>query len=234
MIGGLPAYSLLVGLGLLAGIGYIIWQNRTGKPGPQHQSPALTIVSAALVFGLLGAKLPTLLTRPTLRELLINKSIVGGLLGGMIGVYLVKRIWHIQARMGNVIAPAAALGIAIGRLGCFCNGCCAGIAWTWGFDFGDGIIRLPTQLFESAFHLGAFAALHLLRRRVSQPGILFKAYVLVYFAFRFLLEFIRVNPVIWLGLTMYQLLSLGGIAWMSLLLLRSRRKLRTVSPATSS
>lgn len=246
---GLSTYSLLVGLGLLAGVLYIIGQRRrqtasltagapslpTGdqpedrasdtsvSPTARPLDPTLVVISAALIFGLLGAKVPTLLQNPTWAGLLVNKSVVGGLLGGMAGVYLVKRWLKIKVRLGNVIAPAAALGLGIGRIGCFFNGCCAGIAWPWGVDFGDGVLRLPTQLFEAAFQVTAFCLLHVWNKRATRPGLLFKVYVLAYFAFRFLIEFIRINPDYWLGLTLYQLLSLAGILWMGLLLRRQYR-----------
>jgi phosphatidylglycerol:prolipoprotein diacylglycerol transferase len=249
-VAGFSTYSLFVGLGLAAGVLYLIWQNRRRKnallrgAGLAQDSghaqdadnaqlaghalrvsvdPALIIVCAALIGGTLGAKVPTLLQGPTWQTLLINKSVVGGLLGGMASVMLVKRLLHIKLRMGNAIAPAAALGIGIGRFGCFFNGCCAGIPWIWGVDFGDGITRLPTQLFEAAFQFIAFAILHHEQKKDHAPGLLFKLYVIAYFIFRFLIEFIRVNPVYWQGMTLYQLLSLTGIAWMGLLLFRQQR-----------
>lgn len=195
----------------------------SGPAADQPVPPALIIVAAALIGGTIGAKIPILLTYTSLADLLVGKSIVGGLLGGMAGVLLIKRLLHIRLRLGNDIAPAAALGLAIGRLGCFFNGCCYGVPAAWGVDFGDGQLRLPAQLFEAGFHLAAFLLLHRLRTRVRIPGILFKFYVAVYFLFRFLIEFIRVNPVYWLGLTIYQLLSLAGIVWMALMLIRQLR-----------
>ena len=237
---GFPTYSLCVGAGLAAGLLYLLWARRTlhrpGEPGDQAipldgsqlssakpVDPALIIVVSALVAGTIGSKIPTLLTNPTLVALLTEKSVVGGLLGGMAGVLVVKRLLKIRMRLGNAIAPAAALGLAIGRLGCFFNGCCVGIPASWGVDFGDGLLRLPTQLFEVAFQLSAFTVLHLARTRVRTPGILFKLYVIAYFLFRFFVEFIRVNPIVWNGLTLYQLLCLAGIIWMVFLMSRTQR-----------
>lgn len=237
---GVPTYSLCVGLGLAAGLLYLLWarrhQHSAGDPGDQaipfdgsqpssarSVDPALIIVVSALVAGTIGSKIPTLLTNPTLVALLTEKSVVGGMLGGMAGVLVIKRLLKIRMRLGNAIAPAAALGLAIGRLGCFFNGCCVGIPASWGVDFGDGLLRLPTQLFEVAFQLSAFAVLHIARTRVRTPGILFKLYVIAYFLFRFLLEFIRVNPIVWNGLTLYQLLCLAGIVWTVILMSRTQR-----------
>ena len=77
----------------------------------------------------------------------------------------------------------------------------------WGVDFGDGLLRYPTQLFEMVFLLIAFAILHYAKKRVKTPGILFKLFLISYFIFRFLIEFIRVNPTIYAGLSIYQILS---------------------------
>jgi phosphatidylglycerol---prolipoprotein diacylglyceryl transferase len=148
---------------------------------------------------------------------------VGGFLGGMLGVLLIKKIFKIKLRMGNLIAPAAALGMAIGRIGCFLNGCCYGNKASWGFDFGDGALRLPTQLFEAAFHAAAFCILHYYRDRVKTPGILFKIYVCAYFVFRFFLEMLRSNPQIWLGMSVYQAFSLAGILYLSVRMWRDLR-----------
>ncbi len=239
---GIPTYSLLVGLGILLGGLYLV-RSRQNKMKPSELSngsstaesdgsirpvpsgqvdPVWLIIAAALVFGTLGSKIPTLLSKPTLQDMIINKSIVGGLLGGLLGVIIVKRLFKIKLKLGNQIAPAAALGLGIGRLGCFFNGCCYGIPAKWGIDFGDGQLRLPTQLMESAFHFTAFFLLHHFRNKVRTPGILFKIYAGSYFIFRFFIEFIRANPIYWQGLTLYQLLCLAGTVWMALLLLRQK------------
>lgn len=210
---GVHSYSLMVGLGVIIGI---IYYFADAKGRGAKDEKAIIIVFAALFFGTLGAKLPLLImnykfinTRPDLW--LEGKTIVGGFIGGMLGVILIKKICKIQLKMGNVIAPAAALGMCIGRLGCFFNGCCYGKPASWGVDFGDGLLRLPTQLFESAFHLIAFIILLYFKRKVTKPGILFKYYVSTYFVFRFFSEFFRENEKLWGTWTLYQILSVIGL-----------------------
>ncbi|MEG0752418.1 MAG: prolipoprotein diacylglyceryl transferase [Angelakisella sp.] len=203
------AYSVCMVLAFLAGIAYYFYYNRGG-----NNEHVMTIVTWALVCGFVGAKLPLLLEGASLITLLTGKSIIGGLAGGMLGVYTIKRIKHIRLRIGNVIAPSVALGMSIGRIGCYLNGCCAGIPASWGKDFGDGITRLPTQLFEVVFHLTAFLLLHRARGRVKTPGLLFKLYLLCYFTFRFFMEFIRINPKLYWGMSVYQVLCLAGILFM--------------------
>ncbi len=218
---GISTYSILVGLGLIVGLIYYLVDAKKRQAQNEH---AIEIVGAAFLFGFIGAKVPLILECLPLENIIFGKSIVGALLGGMLGVIVIKRIRGIKDRMGNIIAPAIALGMAIGRLGCFFNGCCYGKPASWGVDFGDGILRYPTQLFEVAFHLIAFVILHNLKSRVKRPGILFQYYVMAYLVFRFLIEFIRENKVIMFNLTVYQLLCLGGILLISLRLILSERK----------
>lgn len=208
---GVSTYALFVALGIAAGlVYYIIDAERRQIKG----EGVIEIISAALIFGVIGSKIPILLEGGSLENILLGKSIVGGLIGGYIGVRFIKKKMNISLKLGNTIAPAVALGMSLGRMGCFFNGCCVGRVGIFGFNFGDGQLRYPTQLFEVAFHLVAFLILHKLKDKDMRPGILFKYYILAYFIFRFFIEFIRINPVIWLGLTIYQMLSVAVMIFM--------------------
>ncbi len=210
---GLPSYSIMVLLGIGTGLLYISLANKKLKH-PRQDS--FRIVAAGLLCGIVGSKIPLLFENPSVQTFFVAKSIVGGLIGGMIGIAITKRILHIKLKLGNVIAPAVAIGLVFGRLGCFFAGCCYGIETHagWGIDFGDGLLRYPTQLFEVGFHLIAFIVLHALRDQVKTPGILFRLYMIAYFNFRFMIEFIRVNPAVWMGLSIYQILSAMALVYL--------------------
>ncbi|NTW72038.1 MAG: prolipoprotein diacylglyceryl transferase [Eubacteriaceae bacterium] len=216
---GISSYSIFVALGIAAGLIYYMRDSERRKVKGEG---VIEIVSAALIFGVIGSKIPLILEGGTLENILFGKSIVGGLIGGYLGVKFIKRRMNLSLKMGNIIAPAVALGMSFGRIGCFLNGCCYGKTGIFGFDFGDGHIRYPTQLFEVAFHFITFLILHNIRDQVKRPGILFKYYILCYFIFRFFVEFIRVNPVIWFGLTIYQMLSAAVIIVITLGMLRDK------------
>jgi len=205
---GIPSYSVFVMLGILAGLLYYFAD--TKKRNVKHEG-AVIIVASALVFGVLGSKIPLIFEGYDLKHILTGKSIMGALLGGMFGVIFIKRVLKIKLKLGNIIAPSVALGMSIGRLGCFFGGCCYGKISSWGFDFGDGYLRLPAQLFESGFHLLAFFLLAYYKDKVKTKGILFKIYVAVYFIFRFIIEFFRENPIIWGGMTIYQIICILGV-----------------------
>ena len=142
--------------------------------------------------------------------LLYGKSIVGGIIGGFLGVIITKKLLKITGKRGNLFAPAIALGVAIGRIGCFLRGCCYGKATSmpWGVDFGDHILRHPTQIYESLFMFLLFCYLMWKRTKNPKPGQLFKILGISYFTFRFLIEFLRVEPIAVLGMTWFQLISI--------------------------
>ncbi len=165
----------------------------------------------AFCGGMLGAKLPFVLAD---WEGLLSgrawfdngKTIVFGIVGGYFGVEMAKWAMDLRVKTGDGFAVPVAAAVAIGRLACFAGGCCFGTptALPWGVDFGDGLLRHPTQLYEFTFHLSAALALTRLRRLGLFRGQLIKFYILSYLAYRFLTEFIRPEPLLALGLTGYQ------------------------------
>ncbi|HEY9154319.1 MAG TPA: prolipoprotein diacylglyceryl transferase family protein, partial [Opitutaceae bacterium] len=158
-------------------------------------------------------------------ELLGGKTIVGGLLGGWGGIEFAKRILRVGQSTGDAFVWPLAIGTAIGRLGCFFTGLSDqtfGVATSlpWGVDFGDGIRRHPTQLYESVAVLLLATAVTLgTRTRLLPSGARFRLYFAGYFVFRFLVEFIKPRETPVLGLSAIQLASLFGV-WLSLYSLR--------------
>ncbi|MCP4219075.1 MAG: prolipoprotein diacylglyceryl transferase [bacterium] len=220
-VGGrqIPTYSVMVLLALLVG-GLLYY--REARKEPHTHDKAFLIPIVALIGGILGAKIPTWLENfgtLSFSGIFAGRTIVGGLIGGTISVMLLKRYLGIKERRGNLFAPAVAAGLAIGRIGCFMGGCCYGIPSTlpWAVDFGDGIPRHPTQLYEAAFALAIFAYLQYTKntKHSLPPGLLFDHFLNGYFLFRFTVEFIRVHPTTALGLTMYQLFSLAALLYIN-------------------
>jgi phosphatidylglycerol---prolipoprotein diacylglyceryl transferase len=105
-----------------------------------------------------------------------GKTIVGALAFGLIAVELMKRSIGLRTSTGDLYAIPLALGIAIGRVGCFFTGLADNTYGTptnlpWAIDFGDGIPRHPTQLYEIAFLLLLIPVLYrVLSRIVSVNG----------------------------------------------------------------
>lgn len=206
---------------------------------------AMIAVIGAMVGGLIGAKLHYLLINPGSfpQALFSGRGLVwyGGLLGGTLGVLLALRLQRIPvAPAADAIGPALAAGYAFGRLGCFLNGCCHGLATSlpWGTVFPAGspptsVPVHPTQLYEALASLLILAILlFALQPRLRRNGALFWSYVVLAGLERLLVEFLRVNERGFLGLTQQQwisvamiLVGLAVLAWM---------RLRRPAPAASA
>jgi phosphatidylglycerol:prolipoprotein diacylglycerol transferase len=110
----------------------------------------------------------------------------------------------------DFIAPYVALGQAIGRIGCFLNGCCYGKISSWGIYFPvHGQILIPTQLFSSLYLIIIFLILRFYQYRTHKTGLIFFAYLGLYSIARFFIEFLRADtPSIFLGLSIFQIISI--------------------------
>ena len=210
-------YAAAIAVAFLAGLLLFRWNAHRMGVAPRQPLPVLL---AALGGGILGAKIPAWLAQiPAWLHGQFNwgvffsgRTIVGGMVGGFLAVWIVKRQLGIHTRYGNLLAPSLALGMAIGRVGCLLTGCCYGMATPlpWGVNFGDGVARHPTQAYESIFLFAAFALLQGCVRRAA-PGRLLGAFFAAYFVARFLEEFIRPGTGL-AGLTAFQWICLVGLA----------------------
>src|SRR3984893_4099324 len=85
----------------------------------------------------------------------VARSIEGAIAGGIAAVEVYKRSAGITARTGACFALPLVVGVAVGRIGCYLAGLDdftygTPTALPWGHDFGDGVLRHPVQLYESA------------------------------------------------------------------------------------
>jgi prolipoprotein diacylglyceryltransferase len=162
------------------------------------------IIATAAVGAVLGSKIigcideaPEIVRQWRNPAYLVSgKSIVGGLVGGWIAVEWIKRRLGIAVSTGDLFAVPLSLGIAIGRVGCFLAGLpdqTYGIATTlpWGVDFGDGVSRHPTQLYEMAFMLMFSLALWMFLRQPHRNGDVFKLFIAGYMGWRLLVDFLK-------------------------------------------
>jgi phosphatidylglycerol:prolipoprotein diacylglycerol transferase len=115
----------------------------------------------------------------------------------------------VRAKTGDSFAAPLAFAMAVGRWGCFINGCCYGTAtdlpWGVWFEVDREWVKChPTQIYESVFHLFMGVVLLWLGRRDLFPGNRLKLYLIAYGVYRFLTEFIRPERPDYAGLTFYQ------------------------------
>ncbi|MEW6524359.1 MAG: prolipoprotein diacylglyceryl transferase [Bacillota bacterium] len=195
------SYGLMLSLAFL---GAMVVATAEGKRrGLRAQSMAdffLAIIVLAVIFSRLvyvAVNWPEFAQTPwqvlNIRE--GGLAIHGGILGGLIaGWWFTRRERLPYLLVADVAAPAMALGTAIGRAGCFLNGCCYGVltsgAWGARTRYALGL-RHPTQLYELVLSLGLFAFLWSWRRRSGRPGRLFFMYAAGYAAIRFVVEIFR-------------------------------------------
>jgi phosphatidylglycerol:prolipoprotein diacylglycerol transferase len=199
----------------------------------------------ALFGGFLGAKLgeflaegwPISISPLTIFDATVGgRAILGGLLGGWLAVYIAKRRMGIVRSTGDLFAYALPAGEAVGRIGCYFNGCCYGKATSFPIAiYQHGAWRHPTQLYSSACALATLAVVFAVRKHVRKEGDLFKVYLLLFGATRFAIEFLREGKPVWLGLTAMQFLCLELVIFCGLgLVISVRRKHLSGQQATSS
>jgi phosphatidylglycerol:prolipoprotein diacylglycerol transferase len=244
----LPTFGLMVAVAMLAS-SYVLRADLTRRGiGTMDSGTAEKLVALPCLAGLIGAKLYHELETP--REFfadpwhhLFNQfgfAWFGGLLAG-----LLTYIWLSRRETIPVLAaldagsPAAALGYGIGRIGCLLSGdgdYGVPTSLPWGMRFPEGLVPTnlrvhPTPLYELfasiaiawfLWRLGERRALGTISPgRERRPGSVFAAFLMLTGLARFLVEFIRINPKIFFGLTNAQLASvcsvlLGSILWVRL------------------
>jgi len=218
----ITSFGALVALGALAGL----WVFRRELARSGLPDAAMDAAVYGLVGGLLGAKLLYVfehLNESSFFSLFLDRggmSWFGGFAGGLIAGFVTIRAkhWPLVAVLAAA-TPALAIGQMLGRVGCFLVGDDYGhpTSLPWGVAFPKGLPPTtdrvhPTQIYEAIF-LGFFAWVLIRWRRkgLSDRTVLGRYFVGVG-AFRFVLEFVRVNTRVLGPLTVAQLFSLAVVA----------------------
>lgn len=202
-------------LAWLAAFAATLAQSRSGWMKSAATTPLSPDYLAALVIGsALGAYLFGSANLWLSGQPGIGRSIEGALAGAIFGVEVFKAARGIRIRTGARFALPVAVGIAVGRIGCFLSGLddfTHGTPTTlpWGHDFGDGIPRHPVQLYESiamALWAGVLVLL-ILRRPTFATTAGFHLTVAFYAAQRFIWEFWKPYGLLIGPFTLFHLLS---------------------------
>jgi len=207
-------------------VGGLVYWRSPGATHPRMESlTRLGVVAGATLGAALGSRLLYMLqywsalsTQPW-QMWLGGKTIVGALLGGLVGVETAKAALGWQESTGNAFVKPLLVAIVIGRLGCQLSGVSdqtygnpTALPWAW--DYGDGVPRHPTSAYEI---LGLIVLAWLvLRPRFApagdslpigdsladrsvvadrsvacEPGDRFRAFMCGYLLLRFALEFLK-------------------------------------------
>lgn len=141
-------------------------------------------------------------------------SFHGGLIGVLVaGILFCKQYKKSFYELADLAVIPVALGLGIGRIANFINGELYGRATTvpWAVDFGDGIPRHPSQLYESAKNFVMFGILWLLKEKEHlKKGTLFWTFITLYGTFRFFIEFVR-EPDPQLGFVLFNFFTMGQV-----------------------
>lgn len=207
----------------------------------QHRATEaiLRVSLGALAGGLIGAKLsmfvflgPANFIKDLPYLWYSGQAWTGAFFGGYAGVLIVKRFTHINYSTGDIFVLALPLAQAIGRLGNLLGGDPFGLPSTlpWAI-VQQGVRRQPSALYELLLDLLLFIVILRLRNKLPHPGDLFKLYVVGYCSLRFLVDFTRADPHVFMGLTLVQVLyaitivGFGYTLWASL---HESRKAKTL------
>ena len=156
----------------------------------------------------------------------------GGVIGGAIAVLVWARQVGIPGLViADVAAPALAIGLAIGRLGCQLAGdgdYGVPTDLPWGMSYPDGVVPTtdrvhPTPIYELICYVAIFVVLWRQRHRGLPNGALIAQYLIYSGVARFAVEFLRRNPGWLVGLTTAQWMSIGSVAIGAWLLLTTAR-----------
>lgn len=228
------AYPAIMGAAIATGV---LVSRRTQRPLGLRPMERLALGLAAFCGGMFGAKLPFVLLdwegfRTGTAWLDSGKTLTLGLVGGYFGVEVMKWALDIRVKTGDGFAAPVAAAVAVGRLACFHAGCCHGVETKlpWGVNFGDGLCRHPTQLYEFAFHAVCAVALLAMQTRGLFRGQLIKLYIIAYLVYRFFTEFLRPEPRLALGLTVYQWAAMIFVPVFLTLWVRDARESSTAVP----
>lgn len=211
-------YGVMVALAFLLAVAH--W-NVLGKRQGREPGFGSELALWLVIGGVAGARLAYVAANwkeyvaDPLRILFIREGglvFYGGWLGGMVALLLFShRKKEPLLSLADFAISAIPLAHAVGRIGCFLNGCCYGSPTTvsWGVYMEDAI-RHPTQLYEFIVNMIVYIAMWVAVAKKPRSGALLALYLTTYPVGRFIIEFFRGDPRIrFTGLTLAQLTSLA-------------------------
>lgn len=255
-------YGVMMAMAFLAALANWI---RLGKKNGRDSAFCSDMLFWIMLSGIGGARIAYVIANIdyfTADPLLILRLDQGGLIyyGGFIGAGLAM---YIFARKHNekpialfdFIITSVPLSHALGRIGCFLNGCCYGLhsdswmnvrypkgsfPWMIQVEHSDilptsqhSLGLLPVQLFEALFNLVLFFVLVWVYKRRKRDGIVLAVYLLLYPVGRFCIEFLRGDERVRMaGLSIAQVVSIGLFVFGLVLLVLSGKKHRKIVPAS--
>lgn len=243
LYGPIHWYGVMLALAFLAGLFYAVRTAKKESINPDYiYDLAIWIMASAMI----GARILFVLSDPSYfwehpAEIIFSRSgfssYGGYILATIVGLWFARQRKIPMWKLADVIVPAVCLGEAIGRIGCFLNGCCYGrvcnvefVPWAVKFPYLDGakidnpLYRHPTQIYQSIFALLIFGLLVSSNKRKKFDGETFWLYLIIASAVRFIIDIYREpgQDMMFSMLTLAQLISILIFAFSLGILIRFR------------
>lgn len=188
---------------------------KKGIDDPISDINRLWILLGAMLGALIGSRVIAMLENPaeianqTWLTLYQNKTVAGGFLGGLFGVEAIKKIIGVTTASGDIYVIPIIVALFIGRIGCFSMGVAENTygvetQFIFGMDLGDGKLRHPVALYEMAYMVLLFGLFQKIKHVQLRNGDRFKLFMVLYFLYRFAVEFIKPYHPLFLGLSAIQ------------------------------
>jgi phosphatidylglycerol---prolipoprotein diacylglyceryl transferase len=209
-------------------IGYRYFSYLRKKQGDVIQSENRLWILIGAIFGaLLGSRLVGALENPqalfSAKNIWLyiysNKTVLGGFLGGLLGVELIKKIIGEKHSSGDLFTYPIILALIIGRIGCFSMGVYEetyGTVTTFftGMNLGDGLMRHPVSLYEIVFLFLLWIVLVQTEKKYTlAEGARFKIFMIAYCVYRFSQEFLKPSYPVMVGLSTIQITAIIGLLY---------------------
>jgi phosphatidylglycerol---prolipoprotein diacylglyceryl transferase len=222
----LSSHLIFETLGYFIGFRYFLFLRKTNQD-PLPESNRIWVIIGATFGAFMFSRLLGALENPSeffssdapFLYFYSHKSIVGGLLGGLLVVEIVKMFLKEKSSSGDLFTYPLILAMMIGRIGCFTMGVhepTYGLEseLPWALDLGDGIMRHPVAIYEILFLGLLWIVLRSLEQRVRfRNGLRFKYFMIAYLMFRFFADFIKPVYLLPTGTSSIQLACLLGLTY---------------------
>ena len=193
----------------------LYYHNKKGIVDSISDINRLWIMLGAMVGALIGSRVLAMLENPseianqTLLTFYQNKTVAGGFLGGLFGVELFKKFIGVKTASGDIYVIPIIVALFIGRIGCFSMGIAEqtfGVETTFftGMNLGDGKLRHPVALYEMIYMVLFLILFKKIKNINLINGDRFKLFMVLYFLYRFSVEFIKPYQPLFLHLSSIQ------------------------------
>jgi phosphatidylglycerol:prolipoprotein diacylglycerol transferase len=216
----LKSYWFFMALGMILSGIFVFWQIKKNFDSRR----AKNIIIATILSGLIGSRILYVFLNFGLYQKDLSRifkfwkgglSWQGGFVAGFL--MLILTLKSNKKEIGkwlDTVVFGVLLGHAIGRIGCFLQGCCYGIATNvpWAIQnpsLNDSLTRHPTQLYESFGYFLIFLLLYFYSKKIQlKNGSLFFIGSFLHSFIRFIVEYFRYNKdFIYQGTTWYTTVS---------------------------